>query len=99
MSPIRANLQAVRQRIEAAVRAAGRPAQSVRLVAVSKTFSEGAVREAVAAGQRDFGENYVQEGVEKIRVLADLGIVWHYIGPIQSNKTRAIAESFDWVHS
>jgi PLP dependent protein len=99
MSPIRANLQAVRQRIEAAVRAAGRPAQSVRLVAVSKTFSEGAVREAVAAGQRDFGENYVQEGVEKIRALADLGIVWHYIGPIQSNKTRAIAESFDWVHS
>ncbi len=89
----------MRQRIEAAVRAAGRPAQSVRLVAVSKTFSEGAVREAVAAGQSDFGENYVQEGVEKIRALADLGIVWHYIGPIQSNKTRAIAESFDWVHS
>jgi len=92
-------LQAVRQRIEAAAQAAGRPAQSVRLVAVSKTFSEGAVREAAAAGQRDFGENYVQEGVEKIRTLADLGLVWHYIGPIQSNKTRAIAESFDWVHS
>jgi pyridoxal phosphate enzyme (YggS family) len=93
------NLQAVSQRIESATRAAGRPAQSVRLLAVSKTFPPQAVREAAQAGLRDFGENYVQEGVEKIRELASLGLTWHYIGPIQSNKTRAIAEHFDWVHS
>jgi uncharacterized pyridoxal phosphate-containing UPF0001 family protein len=99
MSSIPLNLQAVRQRIESATRAAGRPAQSVRLLAVSKTFPPEAVREAAQAGLRDFGENYVQEGVEKIRELASLGLTWHYIGPIQSNKTRAIAEHFDWVHS
>ncbi|HKW39028.1 MAG TPA: YggS family pyridoxal phosphate-dependent enzyme [Burkholderiales bacterium] len=99
MSSITANLQAVRQRIAAAVRAAGRPADSVRLVAVSKTFACAAVREAAAAGQSDFGENYVTEGVEKIRELSSLGLTWHYIGPIQSNKTRLIAEHFDWVHS
>lgn len=93
------NLQAVRQRIESAASAAGRPAQSVRLLAVSKTFPPAAVREAAQAGLRDFGENYAQEGVEKIRELASLGLTWHYIGPIQSNKTRAIAEHFDWVHS
>src|SRR5213594_2531818 len=89
------NLQAVRQRIESATRAAGRPPGSVRLVAVSKTFPPEAVREAAQAGLRDFGENYVQEGVEKIRELSSLGLTWHYIGPIQSNKTRAIAEHFD----
>jgi PLP dependent protein len=99
MSSITANLQAVRQRIEYAVHAAGRPTQSVRLVAVSKTFASEAVREAARAGQRDFGENYVTEGVEKIRELRALGLAWHYIGPIQSNKTRLIAEHFDWVHS
>ena len=99
MSSIAANLQAVRQRIESATRAAGRPAQSVRLLAVSKTFPPAAVREAASAGVRDFGENYVQEGIEKIRELSSLGLTWHYIGPIQSNKTRAIAEHFDWVHS
>ena len=99
MSSIAANLQAVRQRIESATRAAGRPAQSVRLLAVSKTFPPAAVREAASAGVRDFGENYVREGVEKIRELSSLGLTWHYIGPIQSNKTRAIAEHFDWVHS
>src|SRR5258708_39581190 len=99
MSSIAANLQAVRQRIESATRAAGRPAQSVRLLAVSKTFPPAAVREAASAGVRDFGENYVQEGVEKIRGLSSLGLTWHFIGPIQSNKTRAIAEHFDWVHS
>ena len=92
-------MQAVRQRIESAARAAGRPAQTVRLVAVSKTFASGAVREAAQAGLRDFGENYVTEGVEKIRELRSLGLTWHYIGPIQSNKTRVIAEHFDWVHS
>ena len=99
MSSITANLQAVRQRIESAARAAQRPARSVRLVAVSKTFAPAAVREAAQAGQRDFGENYVTEGVEKIGELRALGLTWHYIGPIQSNKARAIAEHFDWVHS
>jgi len=99
MSLISENLQAVRQRIEAAARAAGRPASSVRLVAVSKTFPAAAVREAAEAGLREFGENYVTEGVEKIEELRALGLVWHYIGPIQSNKTRSIAEHFDWVHS
>jgi PLP dependent protein len=99
MSSITANLQAVKQRIDAAARAAGRPADSVRLVAVSKTFASEAVREAARAGMRDFGENYVTEGVDKIRELRALGLTWHYIGPIQSNKTRLIAEHFDWVHS
>lgn len=93
------NLQAVRQRIESATRAAGRPPGSVRLVAVSKTFAPEAVREAAQAGLRDFGENYAQEGIEKIRGLSALGLTWHFIGPIQSNKTRTIAEGFDWVHS
>ena len=99
MSSIPLNLQAVRQRIEVATRVAGRPAQSVLLVAVSKSFSPAAVREAASVGQRDFGENYLQEGLGKIRELGALGLTWHYIGPIQSNKTRAIAEHFDWVHS
>ena len=99
MSSIPLNLQAVRERIEIATRAAGRPARSVRLVAVSKSFSSAAVREAASAGQRDFGENYLQEGLQKIRELDALGLTWHYIGPIQSNKTRAIAEHFDWVHT
>jgi len=99
MSSITANLQAVRQRIESAARAANRPAESVRLVAVSKTFPGAAVREAAQAGLRDFGESYVQEGIEKIRELGALGLTWHYVGPIQSNKTRAIAGHFDWVHS
>jgi len=99
MSSIPLNLQAVRQRIEIATRAAGRPAHSVLLVAVSKSFSSAAVREAASAGQRDFGENYLQEGLGKVRELGALGLTWHYIGPIQSNKTRAIAEHFDWVHT
>jgi pyridoxal phosphate enzyme (YggS family) len=99
MSSIRANLQAVRLRIESALQAAGRPANSVRLVAVSKTFASADVREAADAGHRDFGENYVTEGVDKIREVLALGLTWHYIGPIQSNKTRPIAVHFDWVHS
>jgi pyridoxal phosphate enzyme (YggS family) len=99
MSSIRANLQAVRLRIESALQAAGRPANSVRLVAVSKTFASADVREAADAGHRDFGENYVTEGVDKIRGVLALGLTWHYIGPIQSNKTRPIAVHFDWVHS
>src|SRR2546422_6411355 len=92
MSSIPLNLQAVRQRIESATRAAGRPPQSVRLVAVSKTFPPEAVREAAQAGLRDFGENYVQEGVEKIRELSSLRLTWHFIRPNPSNKKRAIAE-------
>ncbi len=95
------NLGALRERIAQACLAAGRSVQSVTLVAVSKTVSDIAVREAYAAGQVRFGENYAQEGVEKILALNDLrsAIEWHMIGPVQANKTRLIAEHFDWVHS
>jgi pyridoxal phosphate enzyme (YggS family) len=99
MAPIAANLQAVRARIERAVRAAGRAPGSVELVAVSKTFPAEHIREAHAAGHTAFGENHVQEGVQKITQLRALPLAWHYIGPIQSNKTAAIAEHFQWVHS
>lgn len=99
MSTIESNLQVVRARIAAAARSAGREPGDVALLAVSKTFAADAVRAAHAAGQREFGENYVQEGLEKIAALSALPLVWHFIGPIQSNKTRAIAEHFDWVHS
>lgn len=99
MSTIESNLQVVRARIAAAARAAGRAPGDVALLAVSKTFAAEAVRAAHAAGQREFGENYVQEGLEKIVALSALPLTWHFIGPIQSNKTRAIAEHFDWVHS
>ncbi|MBV8678870.1 MAG: YggS family pyridoxal phosphate-dependent enzyme [Aquitalea sp.] len=92
-------IQEVRQRIQAAEAAAGRPDGSVRLLAVSKTFPAAAVREAYAAGQRAFGENYVQELQGKAAELADLAIEWHFIGPLQSNKTRIIAETAHWVHS
>ena len=98
MATIAEGLQAVAERIRRAAEASGRAASSVRLVAVSKTFPPGAIRAACAAGQRAFGENYVQEAVEKMGQLADLDIEWHYIGPIQSNKTAAIARHFDWVH-
>lgn len=94
------NLQRVRAQIAASCTECGRNANEVQLLAVSKTFGPDAVREAYAAGQRAFGENYIQEGVEKIALLADLpGVVWHMIGPIQSNKTRVVAEQFAWVHS
>jgi hypothetical protein len=99
MSMVPGALQAVRARIEAAARAAGRDPASVRLVAVSKTFRPPALRAAWAGGQRAFGENYVQEALDKMQSLEDLAIEWHFIGPIQSNKTRAIAERFHWVHS
>jgi pyridoxal phosphate enzyme (YggS family) len=101
MSSIVDNLQQVHQRIGAACTAARRPVQSVTLLAVSKTMPADAVRAAQAAGQRAFGENYVQEAVEKITALADLRsqLEWHLIGPLQSNKTRVVAEQFDWVHS
>ena len=92
-------MQVVRVRIDAAARAAGRDPGEIALLAVSKTFTEREVRAAYAAGQRDFGENYVQEAIGKIADLSDLQLIWHFIGPIQSNKTRTIAESFDWVHS
>ncbi|MDQ0017521.1 pyridoxal phosphate enzyme (YggS family) [Variovorax boronicumulans] len=95
------DLQQVKNRIEAACVTAGRDPAGVRLLAVSKTFGAEAVREAHAAGQTAFGENYVQEGLDKIEALADLraSLEWHCIGPLQSNKTRPVAEQFDWVHS
>ncbi|MBK7424189.1 MAG: YggS family pyridoxal phosphate-dependent enzyme [Propionivibrio sp.] len=99
MTTISANLQAVLARIAAAARKYGRNPDDISLLAVSKTWPASAVREAVAAGQRAFGENYVQEGVEKVAELASLGLEWHFIGPLQSNKTRRVAEVFDWVHS
>jgi PLP dependent protein len=100
MASIATKLQQVRQRIAAACVAAQRPVQSVTLLAVSKTFGPAAVREAHAAGQQAFGENYVQEALAKIDALADLrpAIEWHLIGPLQSNKTREVAAAFDWVH-
>lgn len=99
MTPISANLQAVLARIDAAARRFGRDPASISLLAVSKTWSADAVREAAAAGQRAFGENYVQETVEKIDALGPLALEWHFIGPLQSNKTRPVAEHVDWVHS
>jgi pyridoxal phosphate enzyme (YggS family) len=99
MFEIKTNLEASGLRMANACAAAGRESASVRLLAVSKTFPAQAVAQAHAAGQRDFGENYIQEGVDKIQALAHLPLVWHCIGPIQSNKTRLVAEHFDWVHS
>ena len=101
MATIANNIQQVHARIAAACAAAQRPVQSVTLLAVSKTFASDALREAVAAGVRRFGENHVQEGVDKIAALADLraSLEWHLIGPVQSNKTRVVAEQFDWVHT
>ncbi len=93
------NLHAVVQRIAQASALAGRPVDSVRLLAVSKTFAAEAVQQAFDAGQRAFGENYIQEAVEKITALEGLPIEWHCIGPIQSNKTRLVAEHFQWVHT
>ena len=101
MNTVIGKLQTVLSRIAQACATAGRPVDSVTLLAVSKTFPADAVREAFAAGQREFGENYVQEALDKIAALADLRsqITWHLIGPLQSNKTRPVAEAFDWVHS
>lgn len=99
MRSIAENLQAVKSRIAAAARAAGRPADAVRLLAVSKTHAPERIREACGAGQRAFGENYVQEALDKMGRLADLALEWHLVGPLQSNKTRAVAERFDWVHT
>ncbi len=101
MGSIGSNLQDVRQRIARACTSAGRGENSVTLLAVGKTFPAAALREAHAAGQHAFGENYVQEGLAKMEALADLRpqLQWHLIGPLQSNKTRPVAEAFDWVHS
>ncbi len=99
MTTIGTKLQHVHQRIAAACAAAHRPVNEVTLLAVSKTFGPQAVREAHAAGQRAFGENYIQEAVEKIALLADLPLEWHCIGPVQSNKSRLVAAHFDWAHT
>ncbi|MFZ4552814.1 MAG: YggS family pyridoxal phosphate-dependent enzyme [Aquabacterium sp.] len=101
MATIANNLQLVRSRINAACSRLGRSTDSIRLLAVSKTFPAEAVREAFDAGQRCFGENYVQEAIDKIQTLSDLRsqIEWHLIGPLQSNKTRVVAEHFDWVQT
>lgn len=98
MPQIAQNLEAVQHRVRAACAAAGRPFDCVRLLAVSKTFDAAAVRSAYMAGQREFGESYLREALSKQAQLAESGIVWHFIGPIQSNKTRGIAEAFEWVH-
>ena len=99
MTMIADNLQAVRARVSAACIAAGRPVNSVTLLAVSKTFAAPAIAEAVAAGQNCFGENYIQEAVQKIESLRQSALQWHCIGPVQSNKTRLVAQHFDWVQS
>jgi hypothetical protein len=101
MRSIHDNLQAVRQRIDAAAKAAGREPRDVTLLAVSKTQPAAAVGEALAAGQRAFGENYVQEALEKMNAIGrpDARLEWHLIGPLQSNKTRLAAARFDWVQS
>ncbi|MDR0275473.1 MAG: YggS family pyridoxal phosphate-dependent enzyme [Burkholderiaceae bacterium] len=100
MTMIAENLKHLRDRITTACLSAGRRPEDVTLLAVSKTFGPQAVRAACAAGQRAFGENYVQEALDKMAALDDLpGIEWHCIGPLQSNKTRPVAESFHWVHT
>jgi pyridoxal phosphate enzyme (YggS family) len=99
MTTIASNLQAVRDAISAAAVEAGRSKNEVKLLAVSKTFAQDSLREAFSAGQASFAESYLQEALDKITALQDLNIDWHFIGPIQSNKTRAIAENFVWVHS
>ena len=98
MSDLSINLQQVRGRIAAAARAVGRTPEAITLLAVSKTHPAEAVRAAFGAGQQCFGESYVQEALPKIDALTDLELEWHFIGPIQSNKTRDIAAYFDWVH-
>ncbi|VXA96048.1 putative enzyme [Pseudomonas sp. 8AS] len=99
MSTIAENIAKVRERIREAAQASQRDLATIGLLAVSKTKPAAAIREAHAAGVRDFGENYLQEALGKQLELADLDLTWHFIGPIQSNKTKAIAEHFAWVHS
>ncbi len=92
-------LQAVLSRIENAAKKFGRDPAAIALLAISKTWPVSDIRELATAGQRAFGESYLQEGLDKINVLRDLTLEWHFIGSLQSNKTRQIAQSFDWVHS
>ncbi|MEB0950493.1 YggS family pyridoxal phosphate-dependent enzyme [Citrobacter sedlakii] len=102
MNDIAHNLAQVRDKISAAASRCGRASEEVTLLAVSKTKPASAIEEAIAAGQREFGENYVQEGVEKIRHFQAQGVEglqWHFIGPLQSNKSRLVAEHFDWCHT
>lgn len=98
-SSIAEKLAAVGAGMRAAAVQHGRAPDAVRLIAVSKTHNAASIRAAFAAGQRDFGENYLQEALDKMQELTDLPLVWHFIGPIQSNKTRALASYFDWVHT
>lgn len=99
LSEISQHLTQVVRRLESACVAAGRPANAAQLIAVSKGADLPKLREAIAAGQRQFGESYVQEALPKLAALAGADLTWHFIGPMQSNKTRAIATHFDWVHS
>ncbi len=98
-APIADSLASVRGRLLEAARTCQRDPRDITLLAVSKTYGPEAVRAAALAGQRDFGENYLQEALDKQRAVSDPSLVWHFIGPIQSNKTRGIAENFAWVHS
>ena len=98
MNNMEKNLNDIHARIASAANASGRAADSIMLLAVSKKKPASDIRLAYECGQRDFGENYLQEALQKVRELQDLGINWHFIGAIQSNKTRSIAEAFDWVH-
>lgn len=97
--PISVRLKTVTGRINAAIAGVSRESDSVTLIAVSKTRTADELRALAAAGVRRFGENYLQEALDKMAELSDLPLEWHFIGPIQSNKTRSIAEHFDWVHS
>ncbi len=99
MNDLKTNLHKVRSRIDLALENSGRLADSVALLAVSKLHSADRIRSLYAAGQRQFGENYVQEALQKQQQLEDLDIIWHFIGPLQSNKTREVAEHFSWVQS
>ncbi len=99
MVSIEKNITSVKQRIDQAVTQAGRDPKSLKLLAVSKTRPASDIEEAFIKGLSAFGENYLQEAIEKINSLATLGAEWHFIGPLQSNKTRQVAEHFDWVHS
>jgi len=99
MTTIALNLQAVRDRVAKAAERSGRSPGDITLLAVSKTVPPSYIEEAAHAGQKAFGESYAQEGVKKITVLGQMALDWHFIGPVQSNKTRLIAEHFEWVHS
>jgi len=98
-SQLHRNISQVKSRLSSAARDANRTADDIRLIAVSKTKPAQAVRAAFHSGISDFGENYVSEAVDKCMQCGDLDITWHFLGPLQSNKTRQVAEHFDWIHS